>query len=65
VLNAANEIAVEAFLERRVKFTDIPVIIEQCMDAIAVTVADNLAVILDHDQQARTVAKQIIADMVN
>ncbi|ESS71413.1 1-deoxy-D-xylulose 5-phosphate reductoisomerase Dxr [Methyloglobulus morosus KoM1] len=65
VLNAANEIAVEAFLDRRVKFTDIPVIIEQCMDAIAVAVADTLAVILDHDQQARTVAKQIIADRLN
>jgi 1-deoxy-D-xylulose-5-phosphate reductoisomerase len=64
VLNAANEIAVEAFLDRRVKFTDIPVIIEQCMDNIAVAVADTLAVILDHDQQARVVAKQIIADMV-
>jgi 1-deoxy-D-xylulose-5-phosphate reductoisomerase len=65
VLNAANEIAVEAFLDRRVKFTDIPVIIEHCMDTIAVAVADTLAVILDHDQQARTVAKQIIADMVS
>jgi 1-deoxy-D-xylulose-5-phosphate reductoisomerase len=65
VLNAANEIAVEAFLDRRVKFTDIPVIIERCMDTIAVAVADSLAVILDHDQQARTVAKQIIADMVS
>ncbi len=65
VLNAANEIAVEAFLDRRVKFTDIPVIIEQCMDIIAVAVADTLAVILDHDQQARVVAKQIIADMVS
>ncbi|MDA1342580.1 MAG: 1-deoxy-D-xylulose-5-phosphate reductoisomerase [Proteobacteria bacterium] len=65
VLNAANEIAVEAFLDRRIKFTDIPVIIEQCMDNIAVAVADTLAVILDHDQQARIVAKQIIADMAN
>ncbi len=65
VLNAANEIAVEAFLDRRIKFTDIPVIIEHCMDAIAVAVADTLAVILDHDQQARVVAKQVIADMVN
>ena len=65
VLNAANEIAVEAFLDKRVKFTDIPVIIERCMDSIAVAVADTLAVILDHDQQARTVAKQIIADMVS
>ena len=65
VLNAANEIAVEAFLDRRVKFTDIPVIIERCMDTIAVAVADTLAVILDHDLQARMVAKQIIADKLN
>ncbi|WP_411726911.1 1-deoxy-D-xylulose-5-phosphate reductoisomerase [Methyloglobulus sp.] len=63
VLNAANEIAVEAFLDRRVKFTDIPVIIEKCMETIAVTVADSLAVILENDQQARSVAKQIIADI--
>jgi 1-deoxy-D-xylulose-5-phosphate reductoisomerase len=63
VLNAANEIAVEAFLDRRVKFTDIPVIIERCMDNIAVAVADTLSVILDHDQQARTVAQQIIHEM--
>ena len=63
VLNAANEIAVEAFLDRRVKFTDIPVIIERCMDTIAVAVADTLAVILDHDQQARTVAQEIILEI--
>ena len=65
VLNAANEIAVEAFLDRQVKFTDIPVIIERCMDTTPVALADSLDVILAHDQQARTVAKQIIADMVN
>ena len=65
VLNAANEVAVAAFLDRQVKFTDIPVIIERCMDNIAVAVADTLAVILDHDQQARTVANAIIADMVS
>ncbi len=63
ILNAANEIAVEAFLERQVKFTDIPVIIERCMDAIAVTAADSLEVILELDRQARTVAKQVIAEM--
>ena len=63
VLNAANEIAVEAFLDRQVKFTDIPVIIERCMDSFPVAVADSLDVILDHDQQARAVAKQVIADM--
>ena len=32
VMNAANEIAVDAFLKNRVKFTDIPKIIEQCIE---------------------------------
>ncbi|MEQ1558358.1 MAG: 1-deoxy-D-xylulose-5-phosphate reductoisomerase [Methyloglobulus sp.] len=63
VLNAANEIAVEAFLDRQIKFTDIPVIIERCMDTIVRAAADTLAVILEHDQHARVVAKQIIAEI--
>jgi len=33
VLNAANEVAVEAFLDGRIKFTDIPAVIEKAMDA--------------------------------
>lgn len=63
VLNAANEIAVSAFLEQHIKFTDIPVIIERCMEKISVAVADTLAVILEKDQQARTVAQDIILEM--
>lgn len=34
VLNAANEIAVEAFLNDRIGFLDIPALIEQCMENI-------------------------------
>jgi len=60
VLNAANEIAVDAFLNERVRFTDIPVIIERCMQQFEVRPADTLDIILDVDQQARTVSKQII-----
>jgi 1-deoxy-D-xylulose-5-phosphate reductoisomerase len=63
VLNAANEIAVEAFLDRRVKFTDIPVIIESAMDKIAVTSADSLEIVLEIDQHTRTIAHQIIFEM--
>ncbi|MBA3296519.1 MAG: 1-deoxy-D-xylulose-5-phosphate reductoisomerase, partial [Acidobacteria bacterium] len=33
VLNAANEVAVAAFLERRMLFTAIPALIERAMDA--------------------------------
>jgi 1-deoxy-D-xylulose-5-phosphate reductoisomerase len=60
VLNAANEIAVDAFLHRRVRFTDIPVIIERCMDAIEVKAADSLEIVLDQDKLARTVSNRII-----
>jgi 1-deoxy-D-xylulose-5-phosphate reductoisomerase len=60
VLNAANEIAVDAFLNRRVRFTDIPVIIERCMDAIEVKAADSLEIVLDQDKLARTVSNRII-----
>ncbi len=63
VLNAANEIAVEAFLNRQVKFTDIPVIIERAMDAIPMTSAETLDIILEHDHKARESAKQIIAEI--
>lgn len=63
VLNAANEIAVEAFLNKQVKFTDIPVIIEQTMAAIPVTAADNLEIILEKDSQARACAKKLIAGL--
>jgi 1-deoxy-D-xylulose-5-phosphate reductoisomerase len=34
ILNAANEIAVEAFLDNRLEFSQIPVVAEQCMDEV-------------------------------
>jgi len=63
VLNAANEIAVEAFLNGTIRFTDIPVIIERCMDATEATSASHLELILLADQHARVLAKQTIAQL--
>jgi 1-deoxy-D-xylulose-5-phosphate reductoisomerase len=65
VLNAAKEIAVEAFLNEDIRFTDIPVIIERCMAAIEGKAAANLSIILDIDQQARSLSKQIIAELTH
>lgn len=65
ILNAANEIAVEAFLNREIKFTDIPVIIEKAMKAVPSVPAENLEIILDHDQQARISARQAIATITH
>jgi 1-deoxy-D-xylulose-5-phosphate reductoisomerase len=65
ILNAANEIAVDAFLNERVRFTDIPVIIERCMEKFEAKVADSLEVILEADRQARSVSTQIIGELTN
>jgi 1-deoxy-D-xylulose-5-phosphate reductoisomerase len=63
VLNAANEIAVEAFLNEKVRFTDIPVIIERCMSQFEANAAKTLAIVLAADAQARVISKQIIAEL--
>ncbi|MDP7537422.1 MAG: 1-deoxy-D-xylulose-5-phosphate reductoisomerase [Methylococcales bacterium] len=63
VLNAANEVAVAAFLQERIRFTDIAKVIERCMDLIAVTRADSLDIILDADKLARTHSEEIISEM--
>lgn len=65
VLNAANEIAVDAFLNGEVRFTDIPVIIERCMQSFEVKPADSLDIILGTDQQARIVSRQIVSELIN
>ncbi|MGR9100548.1 MAG: 1-deoxy-D-xylulose-5-phosphate reductoisomerase [Gammaproteobacteria bacterium] len=65
VLNAANEIAVDAFLNRKVRFTDIPAIIERCMDRFTPETAENLEKILDTDQRARSCSEQIINQLMN
>jgi 1-deoxy-D-xylulose-5-phosphate reductoisomerase len=65
VLNAANEIAVDAFLNEQVRFTDIPVIIERCMKKFEAKPADTLEIILDADQKARLTSTQIIGELIN
>jgi 1-deoxy-D-xylulose-5-phosphate reductoisomerase len=65
VLNAANEIAVEAFLNEQIRFTDIPVVIEITMQAIPVQKGDNLEKILEMDNKARVIAKQAIQNLAN
>jgi 1-deoxy-D-xylulose-5-phosphate reductoisomerase len=63
VLNAANEIAVEAFLAERVRFTDIAKIIELSMARFSADQADTLEAVLQADQQARVVANSVIAQL--
>ncbi len=62
VLNAANEMAVESFLNARIAFTAIPEIIASVMEQMPVTEASELEQIMEIDRQARSVAKQIIVN---
>jgi 1-deoxy-D-xylulose-5-phosphate reductoisomerase len=53
VLNAANEVAVHAFLERRLKFTDIPRAIEGVLEQHDVRTVESLQDVLSADEWAR------------
>jgi 1-deoxy-D-xylulose-5-phosphate reductoisomerase len=56
VLNAANEIAVEAFLQGRIKFTDIAIINEQCLVSVSPAALNSIEDIIRLDGEARTQA---------
>ncbi|HEY0662493.1 MAG TPA: 1-deoxy-D-xylulose-5-phosphate reductoisomerase [Lysobacter sp.] len=53
VLNAANEIAVSAFLQRRIGFLAIPALVEATLAAMPATAATSLDVLREADAQAR------------
>ncbi len=58
VLNAANEIAVDAFLKRRMTFTDIPRMIEHTLHAIGQETISTLDDVLKTDAHARVIASE-------
>jgi 1-deoxy-D-xylulose-5-phosphate reductoisomerase len=58
VLNAANEVAVAAFLDRRIGFLDIVATVDHVLQALGGAVAESLAAVLDLDARARAVAVQ-------
>jgi 1-deoxy-D-xylulose-5-phosphate reductoisomerase len=60
ILNAANEAAVQAFLDRRIRYTDIAVVVEWTLERVASREVDTLATILADDARARTMAGEWI-----
>ncbi len=55
ILNAANEVAVQAFLEQQIGFEQIPEVCRYALDAIAVEAADSLDTVLASDRKAREI----------
>jgi 1-deoxy-D-xylulose-5-phosphate reductoisomerase len=62
VLNAANEVAVSAFLQRRIGFLAIPALVEQTLAALPSSPAASLDALLDADARARHHAEQALCD---
>jgi len=58
ILNAANEIAVEAFLDRKISFLSIPRLIEEVLAALPAVLVKTLNDVLDADAAARKVARE-------
>lgn len=57
ILNAANEVAVDSFLNEQIAFTQIAEIVEQTLQEVDFETAASLEVIIAADSQARQVAK--------
>ncbi len=63
VMNAANEIAVAAFLDHKISFTQIPEIIRGVMDAHRVTAKPDIEALIEADRWSRaTTLKQMNVD---
>ena len=60
-LNAANEIAVDAFLHELICFTDIPVVVESVLAGTESLSISNIDEILSIDEAARKKAREVIA----
>ncbi|MGD9367620.1 MAG: 1-deoxy-D-xylulose-5-phosphate reductoisomerase [Desulfobacteraceae bacterium] len=62
VMNAANEVAVDAFLSRKIPFTGIPRVIDGTMNMHRLIQVPDLQSILDADAWARKKAQSLVAD---
>ena len=63
ILNAANEIVVNSFLKKRIKFFNIIEIIEEVLSTLDITQNINLDSIIIADRDARKLTKNIIKDL--
>jgi 1-deoxy-D-xylulose-5-phosphate reductoisomerase len=60
-LNAADEVAVEAFLQERISFNDIPQIIEEVMAATPTGKLESIKQVLELDGEARRMAGETVS----
>jgi 1-deoxy-D-xylulose-5-phosphate reductoisomerase len=64
ILNAANEVAVDAFLSEQLAFTGIARVVDETLQRLPVEEAGDLDTLLDIDRQGRAVAEQVVQNRV-
>ena len=57
IMNAANEVAVEAFINEKIRFTDIPALIESVLENAQIKAVTDLEMLITSDQEARVAAE--------
>ncbi len=60
VLNAANEVVVDAFLHDKVKFLEMPEIVETCLAKMPFIASPNYTNLVDTDKETRIIAQELI-----
>lgn len=63
ILNAANEVAVDAFLNKKIKFTQIALVIKETMSRSNYQELTNLEQIILSDKEAREIAQRVIEEL--
>jgi len=62
IINAANEIVVDAFLNNQIGFLEMSDVIEQCMSDLPFILEPNLDNYLETDEQTRIFARQLVTN---
>jgi len=63
ILNAANEVAVDGFLNKKIRFTDIPKLIEMTLQRSTIEKVDSIDTVLRVDRSTRDVALRYMEKM--
>ena len=64
ILNSANEVSVEAFLNNQIKFNQIPMINRKVLELLSIDKVENVQQLLELDAQVRQIAMKEVAHYV-
>ena len=64
-LNAANEIAVDAFLKEKIRYTDIAVVVEKVLNTFGSPELKTVDEVMNADSQSREIAIQAVKELAN